>query len=263
MVNDGKYAERHPQQERVRELFAGVADHYAQSAYLAQVMAKSLCQRLQLMTLQPSCVVDLGCGSGFCLQQLKKYYPQTLLLGIDLIREMLPKQDGAAWVVADMQQLPLATACVDVVVANLSLLWSDLQLSLEQIVRVLKPNGLLLFSSLGPDSLQSLRQDYDRQRLMDMHHIGDLLLQLGFRDPVMEMEYIDFNYQDEQVFLKEYHSLGLSSLLPLRDSITAPLQANFEVIYAHAWRSLANKKVADNGEVTIPLTHIRRRGQRP
>lgn len=250
--------------QEIAEKFDSVANQYADSAYLAKHAALALDQRLALMQLAPQHILDIGCGSGFCLQVLQQRYPKALLVGLDLSAAMLTQVTVEACLcVSSAEQAAFQDASFDLITANLSLLWRDFSTLLNECARLLKPNGLLIFSMLGVDSLAAQRQTYDKHRLRDMHLIGDDLLKCGFEDPVMEVDYTDFHYDHLDLFKQEYHSLGLDEMISLQDRLPEKPQVSFEMIYGHAWCRLPVSQPDTQGEISIPLSKIRRRNEYP
>lgn len=152
----------------------------------------------------------------------------------------------------------------DAVPASYDLIWSNLELHRaidvqEQISiwhQAIKPEGLIMFSYLGPDTAKELRQNFSIDEVVpatyvDMHDIGDALLRQGFAEPVMDMEYITLEYEDQQTLIKDAVELGF--LLPhqyVSKNVQGPFQLTLEVIYGHAWAA-TNKKDRTDTVATI------------
>lgn len=253
----------------IAKKFDAVAKQYHQAAYLAKQSATALDQCLALMQLQPQHILDVGCGSGFCLENLIDRYPKAWIIGLDISPAMLlqaakiGKTDKMMLCLSKAEQMAFVDHSFDLITANLSLLWHDFNDLLNECARLLKPNGLLLFSMLGLDSVKEQRLSYDDKRLRDMHLIGDDLLQCGFEDPVMEVDHLQFHYDRLALFEQEYYSLGLDDLIRLKQDLPAQPQVTFEMIYGHAWRQQPVNQSGAQGEVVIPLSKIRRRHQYP
>ena len=121
-----------------------------------------------------------------------------------------------AAVCGDIELLPVATAAADLVWSNLALQWvNDPRHAFAELHRVLKPGGLLMFSSFGPDTLKELRAAFrgaDERthvhRFIDMHDVGDMLLAAGFADPVMDMEYLTLTYDAVRDLMRDLKALG-------------------------------------------------------
>ncbi|MEM9242756.1 MAG: methyltransferase domain-containing protein [Pseudomonadota bacterium] len=240
--------------------FARVADDYNQSVYLAQVSAEAMIDRLKLMITTPDTILDIGCGTGIFAQKLQQHYPQALIIGLDICHNMLENtvMTQPLSLVANACFVPVKSDYFDLITINLGLYWGDFEPIIAECSRLLKVNGLLLFSTLGPDTLKEVRQAYHRHYLIDMHHLGDQLLQLGFTDPVMETEQLQFEYHNKQLLQREYQALGLQHLIQLNDTIENQSTVTFEMIYGHAWRKLPP---VQQDQITIPLSSIRKKSE--
>ena len=149
-----------------------------------------------------------------------------------------------------------ADGAVDMLWANMALhMAADPQGLMAQWHRALAVDGFLMFSCLGPDSLQELRALYrtlgwpaPSHEFTDMHDWGDMLVGAGFAEPVMDMERVTLTFDSPQRLLQELRGLG-RNLQPQRFAglrgrrwhgqlqqalAGAPLQLTFEVIYGHA-----------------------------
>jgi malonyl-CoA O-methyltransferase len=156
-----------------------------------------------------------------------------------------------ARVCADLARLPLAAGSVGLVWCNMALHWlADPLPAFREFARVLGADGLLMFSTLGPDTLKELRGVAGRERVhdfIDMHDLGDMLLAAGFGAPVMDMEMIELAYQTPAQLLDDLRASGQTLARADRarglrgrafaDKLRAALpgRATFEVVYGHAW----------------------------
>ncbi len=218
-------SESFPQrQARLRRGFDRAAEHYDHYAAIQQDIAEQLLTRLSFIHLQPQCVLDLGAGTGFSTQQLQQSYPEAQVIAVDFSQAMLLQARHANTipnaVAADIFCLPLANDSVDLVFSSSTLQWCEpLELVLEEIARILRPDGLLMFSSYGPDTLQELRDaqqvagiQYGVNTFRDMHPIGDLLLAQGYRDPVLDTERLDVSYASVEQLMRELRGIGSSRM---------------------------------------------------
>lgn len=140
--------------------------------------------------------LDIGCGTGYFCEQLQQRWPNAQGLGLDLAEGMLnvarKRCPTLSYICADAEQLPLQDNSQDLVFSSLALQWcSDFSSVLSEIKRVLKPGGVLLFSSLADGSLIELRNSW--QAVDNASHVNQ------FRA------------------LSQYQDLTLSSGLPVLD----------------------------------------------
>jgi malonyl-CoA O-methyltransferase len=156
--------------KRVRRGFDRAARTYDQAAVIQGEIRSRLLERLDLVRLQPDTVIDVGAGTGLGARALKDRYPKAQVIALDLSLPMLHRaQRHQRWfkpfrqVAADASALPLHTGSVDMVVSNLMLEWcSEPDRIFREIRRVLREEGLLMFTTLGPDTLKELRAAISR-----------------------------------------------------------------------------------------------------
>jgi malonyl-CoA O-methyltransferase len=145
---------------------------------------------------------------------------------------------------------------------------TELLPTFKNFKHLLKADGLLLFSTLGPDTLQELSQNFTASDyFIDMHNIGDYLLQTGFSMPVMEMEKITMIYHHMSDLVEDLKMLGLDKLITADKclhSTAEKLSITYEVIYGHAWQAALTHEVpvSTTGETMIPISKITRNSQR-
>jgi malonyl-CoA O-methyltransferase len=247
---------------------------YIETAVVANEARDEMLLRLEWMTLQPKIVLDIGCGLGELSLELQNRYPDAVLLSVDrdfgMIHYATQHTSVAHSICADGMRLPLQDQSLDMVFANLVLPWcADLQRTLAEWQRILKPNGLMMMTLFGPDTLSELDGLIDAAYLpmrIDMHDVGDLLLQLGLIDPVLDVDRYTLSYRDPQKLVDELKSTGM---------ITADIDAEFmiaqlpktddgewlityEVIHALAFTKTDDASAAsEDGIVRIPLSRLR------
>lgn len=280
--------------DRVRALFADPA-RVAGADFLRREIASRLHERLQLVKINPQRVLDAGCGTGPDLPVLQERYPAAQIIGADtspamvvaakgrgksglaqLLGKLLPAKTGIDLLCADMADLPLARNHVDLLWSNLALHWHPQpDRVFAEWHRVLKVDGLLMFSCFGPDSLQELRSAFAEVDLaphtlpfVDMHDFGDQLVEAGFAEPVMDMEKITVTYDSADKLLADARALGGNPLSTRRRGLLGrdgyqrllaglerqrradgKLALTFEVIYGHAFRPAP--RVTRDGEAII------------
>lgn len=285
---------------RLRRHLERAAESVESAAVLGAEVGARLLERLDLVRLDPQRVLDLGCATGRDSRALSRRFPNAQVLGVDpaparlrglvaprsLWSRLSGHADGPRPVAADPARLPLAAGCVDLAWSNLFLhFYPDPAPIFAQCHRVLRPEGLLLFSTLGPDTLHELRRaslardGHDRVHpFIDMHDLGDLLAASGFADPVMEMERITLTYPRLQDLLADLRAqgathagvpdrLGLASRGLVEElaahyeahRVSGRLPATFEVVYGHAWRANPAPRRSADGRSVIQVDRPSRR----
>lgn len=153
-----------PDKRQVAASFSRAAASYDAVAELQRSVGAQLLARLPA-ALQPRRWLDLGCGTGHFTRALAERYAQGEGLALDIAEGMLRHarpQGGAAYFVAgDAEALPLQDASVDLLFSSLALQWcGDFPRVLSEAQRVLRPGGVLAFSSLCVGTLQELRDSW-------------------------------------------------------------------------------------------------------
>jgi malonyl-CoA O-methyltransferase len=268
----------------MRRAFSKAATQYDASAVMQREVCVRMLERLDYIKQAPTSVLDIGSGTGWGTRQLGERYPAAQIIALDIAMGMLQTSRGtSSWwgklfagktrqfVCADMEALPVKANSMDMVWSNLAVQWcNDLPATLAELHKVLKVDGLLMFSTFGPDTLKEIRLAFQGvdgynhiNRFADMHDVGDMLVAAGFADPVMDMEYITLTYDDVKAVMQDLRSIGahnatagrakgmmgkhtwnrvLQNYERLRRD--GKLPATFEVIYGHAWKPQP-KKIAD------------------
>ncbi len=285
-------------QRQVGCRFSRVAANYEQADFFAREVDRRMQERLDYVKVEPKRILDLGCSRGGSFPGLVARYPNAQLIGLDISPAMLQagqvarpgwqrwlgmgRQAEAQRLTGDAVKLPLKSQSTAIVWSNLLLHWLDDPLpALAEAHRVLEVGGLLMFSTLGPDSLKELRAAFSdgyahTQRFIDMHDLGDMLVGCGFADPVMDMEVLTLTYDGFDDMLGELRAAGSGCAMKARrHGLTGrrawvqaraayevlrcdgKLPATFEIVYGHAWK-VAPKQTAD-GRAIIRFDTPRRK----
>lgn len=210
---------------------------YDAAAVLAREVARRMGERLDLVTLQPARILDIGCGTGADLRLLAERYPQAERIGCDFSLAMLREAgEELPWfkrllrggrareavrVCGEATRLPLAGGSISLAWSNLMLHWLvDPLPALREMQRVLAVDGLLMFTAFGPDTLKELRRCFAQadslphvHRFIDMHDLGDALVKAGFSEPVMDMETLTLTYDGIDALLRDLRVSGAQCAL--------------------------------------------------
>jgi len=281
-------AAQHFDQAKVRRAFDLAAERYEEFAVLQNEVCQRLLEKLDIVKISPKFILDAGSGTGVAIPPLFKKYKKAQLVALDLSEKMLQQAGRQGTflrsphlVCADIENLPFADNVFDLVFSSLSLQWcNDLGAALREAKRVLKPGGLFVFTTFGPDTLKELRQSWAQvnnrnhvNQFIDMHDIGDALLHDGFAEPVMEAEILTVTYDSVDRLMRDLKAIGanVTSDNAASDSVErnnaglggkAALQklqkayekfrnddvlpASYEIIYGHAWKPVKQKKESSN-----------------
>jgi malonyl-CoA O-methyltransferase len=294
---------------RLRRIFDRRAATFDEVAFLPREIAQRMRERLDYIKVAPASVLDAGCGAGEDLPALRERFPEAPVFGADLShgmltralrhdagdtswRRFLPASLGKAlgargprFAQADFSALPFAAGAFEFIWSNLALHWhSRPDLVFPEWQRVLKVNGLLMFSTLGPDTLKELRGAYaeieaahgvaSRKHVIDfvdMHDLGDMLVEAGFEIPVMDQETLTITYKSPESLLGDVRRWGaypferdahdgalarrlhraLLAALEARRRADGTIALTFEVIYGHAWKAVPRTTAEGHGIVRL------------
>jgi len=268
-------------QTRVRRAFDRAAERYSQYAVLQNEVCRRLLEKLDVVKITPEFILDAGAGTGAALPDLFERYKKAQLVALDISENMLAKsaEHGGLLrsphlVCADIESLPFADNTFDLIFSSLSMQWcNNLNAAFLEARRVLKPGGLFVFATFGPDTLKELRSSWASiddanhvNQFIDMHDIGDALLHDQFAEPVMEAEIITVTYDSVDEIMHDLKAIGASvTVQQSREGLGGKsmlqrlrknyeqfrknnlLPVSYEVIYGHAWKPVTNqKKSSDN-----------------
>jgi malonyl-CoA O-methyltransferase len=274
----------------VRRRFDRAADQFHEADFVHRVTREGLLDRMRPMTAGATTVVDLGAATGAAIPLLEKRFRRARVIAVDVSAAMLQvvrrkktlfsKRHALQ---ADAGALPFADASVDVVFSNLMLPWAgDLDTVFASVARVLRKDGLFVFSTLGPDSFIEIRDAWRTvdsgehvHRFPDMHDVGDGLVRAGLRDPVLDVDRLSVSYRSAGALLRDLTAVGARNSLRSRQRglmgrerfrrFTETLfgagenpSLTLELVYGHCWGSGASPR---SGEVAIDAGKITVRRQ--
>lgn len=284
----------------VRRQFARRGD-MADAEFIYGEIAKRMLDRLRLIRLTPNAILDAGCGAGHRSQALATRYPSAQLIGLDHCEKVLTlaqqnarlpwlkqitarlRNQAPKWICADLADTTISPESIDLVWSNLAIHWHPRPHDvLKEWSRILRPNGLAFFSGWGPATGIEIRRAIEvaglhtrTLPLVDMHDLGDIMVQHGFADPVMDQETITLTYNHPEKLLADARALGGNPATDRKASLASrqwrqrlcdalmeqarprgQLTLTLEIAYGHAWRSTIRQQ---DGETRISLQAIGRR----
>jgi malonyl-CoA O-methyltransferase len=283
----------------IARAFDRASSSYDAAAALQERVRNELLDRLEELKVQPRAVLDLGAGTGHATRALKRRYPQSLTVAVDIAPGMLERaREQSRWlrrferVRADGYSLPFRDDSFELVFSSLMLQWcDDLDAVFAEISRVLAPGGLLLFSTFGPGTLAELRDAWAASdagtghptnhvnHFFDPHALGSALMHAGFAEPVLDVDRIVMQYPDTFALMRELKAIGAHNVtqgrargLTGRARLAAMsrayeaqrrdglLPATYEVIHATSWGGQRRHEDGLPREAFISPGAIRRRG---
>ncbi len=262
----------------------------AEPPWLHGEVARRMAERLAVIKLVPSVVVDWWSRSGASGEFLRSAYPKARLLRVEPAALPQPPQPVAPWWSVQRWRAVDAVADNDVPDAQAQLLWANMMLHavadpgslLARWRRALSMDGFVMFSTLGPDTLKTLREVYrdagwgaPHAPFVDMHDLGDMLVRAGFADPVMDQEMLRLTWATPAALLAELRGLGANAEPSRHAGLRTPrwrarLEAalaeralgdgrvalEFEIVYGHAFNP--PPRVAVAGETRLTAADLQR-----
>ncbi|MDA8109526.1 MAG: methyltransferase domain-containing protein [Betaproteobacteria bacterium] len=282
-----------------RRRFERAAATYAAATRLEAEIGARMLERLDYVKLAPRRILDAGAGPAREARALTARYRAARVIALDFSLAMLRAAregrgtlarlgarllggpSGPLAVCALLERLPLADGAVELVWSNMALHWAaDPFAVLRELRRVLAPEGLLMLSTLGPDTLRELRAAAGEERVhrfADMHDLGDMLVAAGFSSPVMDMEMVTLRYARPQQLLEDLRASGQTLARPdrarglagkgfarrlhaalARQTRGAHFEASFEVVYGHAWKGIPRRAADGRAIVRTALRRHKR-----
>ncbi len=279
----------------MRRRFARAARSYAAASPLEAEIGARMLERLAYVRAAPRRILDAGAGPAREAPALLRHYAGATLVTLDasvaLLQAGRRRRGWRGWLlrmpralplVADFARMPLADGCVDLLWSNMALHWAQApDAVLREFARVLAPSGLLMFSTLGPDTLKELREAAGAAQVhafIDMHDLGDALVAAGFAAPVMDAEFVTLTYPDPDGLFADLRRSGQTSaradrprglrgrhfLERTRTALVAQARGGripltYEVVYGHAWKG--EKRHPADGRAVIRTDQLRHKNR--
>ena len=255
----------------VRRMFARVGDGDPEFVRIAQIARDAQLERLGDIRIRPRTILDLGSGSGATARRLARRYRGADVVSLDPVCALLHEGRSRAprwfsrhlYVTGEAERQPLSSHSIDLILSNLAMPWFDpVERALAECLRTLRPGGLMLLSTFGPDTLKELafawaggEASQRMHSLADMHVLGDALVRVGFADVVMDVQRVRLQTPDFWRLCRILRRSGGSSALAARrrgltavgtfraaaaryETLREPggsLPVSVELVFGHAW----------------------------
>lgn len=249
--------------QKIQNNFNRFAVSYDKHAIVQNEIAKRLSQKLNAINPAQFPILELGAGTGLLSNLLNCKYLDNQLITTDFAKKSLDINQNKNSICLDSQYLPFKSQTFGVVISNLMMQWCNLEAVISESNKVLKGDGLFIFSSFGPQTLIELKQSWSGidnnthiNNFMDMHDIGDKLLAAGLTGVVVESEIITLTYEKVMDILLDLKHIGAQNINAnsiSKSSLQAmfknyekfrsngKLPVSYEVIYAHGFKKMPNK----------------------
>ncbi len=207
---------------KVKRSFSKAVHSYDEMAGLQRTVGLELLQLYQEGNLSKT-ILDIGCGTGFLTGELLALLGDKKLIAFDLalpmVRETQTKYKDSTtvrYLCGDAEQLPLKTASINQVFSNVALQWcQNLAMVFGEIKRVLTPNGRLVFSTFGEQTLHELKTAW--ADVDDFTHVNNFynaqqikarLTALGYTDISTKTVIYKSSYESVMALMRELKGIG-------------------------------------------------------
>jgi len=268
----------------------------AEAPWLHTEVAQRMAERLQLIKMQPQACLQWGAWLGGGIESLQQQYPEAQALWVEPLNALHQRSQSQlqrSWwqriLPSQFRQAPQLLRADDPLPCPVQLLWSNMVLHgvedkqglFKTWHRQLSVDGFVMFALLGPDSFVELRQLFAAQgwgasapAWPDMHDLGDMLVEAGFADPVMDQERLRLTWQSPEKLLTDLRLLGgntatsrfkglrtrhwRQALLQALETLRGPegvIALSVELVYGHAFKPQPRVKL--EGEARVSLDDMR------
>jgi malonyl-CoA O-methyltransferase len=274
--------------------FDQAARSFHSASFIHDEARQRLLERLEHLKVGSGTFVDLGAALGQTAAELERQFPDARVVALDTSLPMLENCVAGEFtrMVADASMLPFASGSIDLLVANMVLPWMQPETLFAEARRVLKPDGLLLFSTLGPDSLIELRRAWARaddaihvHAFFDVQMLGDLVVRAGLEEPVLDVDRLRVSYGELSTAIRDLRACGATNTAAGRrrgltgrgrwqrfaealwqdrnEGGQGRLSLTIELIFGQAFGARRPAGAGPGSEVVVPVEALGRRGHRP
>jgi malonyl-CoA O-methyltransferase len=203
--------------------FSKAAPSYAKTATLQHEVGNFLLDNLDYIQITPQSIIDIGCGVSPIIDNLANKYPQAKIYAMDiafdmLLQSRLQNKANPYFFCADNINLPIKNNSIDLIVSNLMLQWCDnYPQFFSEVKRILKPNGIILFSTFGTSTLQELRQSWDDNHVhvndfVDAPTLGNAMFNADLSDIIMDTDRLTLYYPTVKKLMQNLKDIGANNI---------------------------------------------------
>lgn len=278
-----------PEPSAARRRFDRAAPSFASACFLHDEARRRLLERLDAFRVEPTTFVDLGSALGEGAAALTRQFPDARVLALDASRQMLRRSGhgGFGRIAADAVRLPLVDGSVGLIFANLLLPWVRPEALFAEARRVLRSEGLFVFSTFGPDTLVELRRAWAEaddtvhvHAFWDVQTLGDLVVRAGLEEPVLDVDRIRLSFGELSGAIRDLRACGATNTAGGRrrgltgrgrwqrfvealwrqqgEGRQGRLGLTIELIFGQAFGARSGPRTGAGGEVVVPLARLER-----
>jgi len=278
-----------PEASSSRLGFDRAAPSFSSASFIHDEARRRLFERIDCLNVEPGAFIDLGSALGQSAAELTRRFPDARVVAVDSSQEMLQRSAEGPFtkLAGDAESLPLADRSVELMFANMVLPWAQTDALFAEARRVLTATGVLVFSTLGPDSLKELRRAWARaddaihvHAFFDVQVLGDLALNAGLEEPVLDVDRIQVSYAELSGVIRDLRACGATNTAGGRrrgltgrgrwhrfvealwrdqgEGRERRLSLTVELIFGQAFGIDFTRKAGKNGETIVPLEALKR-----